>query len=232
MDEVRPKSVGYTALKPSVRVFGYGSLVNSRTRSPEAPAVAATLRGWERAWQHCVDTEAGKVCALTVVANENSEVDGVVIQELATNLPILDAREQGYRRIQVTSSIIAKSAVGGQFGPTGEVFTYISAAAANRPGSTEFPIWWSYLECVLAGYYELGGMAAAARFIKSTRGWDVPIFDDRDSPKYMRAILLTDDERNMVERLISDYGLDKTVFSASPRPSRPLGSPGTDREFG
>jgi cation transport protein ChaC len=93
-----------------------------------------------------------------------------------------------------------------------ESFTYISTPAAHRQGSRQFPIWRSYLECVLAGFLDLGGDAAARDFIVTTDGWEAPILDDRLAPKYMRAVRLSPPIQSNVDALIRSHGLDRTQF--------------------
>jgi cation transport protein ChaC len=194
-----------------VQIFGYGSLVNRRTRRAHLVAGPARASGWRRSWSHCVETENGKVCALTIVPNAEAEVAGVVVLEHRDHLPALDAREIGYQRVPI--SVVADEppilpAPGHQ-----ESFSYTSTSAAYRRGSREFPIWRSYLECVLSGFLDLGGDVAARNFIVSTDGWDAPILDDRSAPKYMRAVQLSEDIRREVDALIRSLGLDRTQFA-------------------
>src|SRR5947209_8711396 len=84
-----------------VGIFGYGSLVNRHARRPNASAAPAEILGWQRWWKHCVTTEAGNVCALTILATPNARVAGVLIRERRDALPMLDSREQGYKRVQL-----------------------------------------------------------------------------------------------------------------------------------
>src|SRR5258706_13885915 len=83
-----------------VNIFGYGSLVNRRTRPHELAATPVRVRNWRRSWSHCVETELGKVCALTIAPHGEAEVAGVVVPEHRDGLSGLDAREKGYERIR------------------------------------------------------------------------------------------------------------------------------------
>jgi glutathione-specific gamma-glutamylcyclotransferase len=148
---------------------------------------------------------------LTITPHAEAEVAGVVIPEHRDDLSGLDAREEGYQRIRLTLVADKPRISPAQAGL--ETFTYVSTPATHRRGSREFPIWRSYLECVLAGFLDLGGNAAAHDFIATTDAWEVPILDDRRAPKYMRAVPLSPHEQGKVEALIHSHGLDSTQFA-------------------
>jgi hypothetical protein len=194
-----------------VEIFGYGSLVNRRARRSDLVARPVRIGGWRRSWSHCVETENGNVCALTVVPQAEAGVAGVGILERRDNLAALDAREKGYRRIPL--ALDAEEPPGVATRGDWERFTYISTPVALRPGSREFPIWRSYLECVLAGFLDLGGGAAARDFIVTTDGWEAPILDDRAAPKYMRAVKLPQHVQGEVDALIQSHELHRTQFA-------------------
>jgi hypothetical protein len=193
-----------------VRIFGYGSLVNRDARRHDLVARPARITGWRRSWSHCVETEHGRVCALTIAPNAEAEVAGVVVLEHRDNLSALDAREKGYQRVRLV--LVAEEPPISPDRAGLESFTYISTPAAHRLGSRQFPIWRSYLECVLAGFLDLGGDAAARDFIVTTDGWRAPILDDRLAPKYMRAVRLSPHVQGKVDTLIHSHGLDRTQF--------------------
>jgi cation transport protein ChaC len=203
-----------------VHVFGYGSLVNRRARRQDLEAKPAVVCGWRRMWGHCVATENGNVCALTITPEARATVAGVVVLEQRNNLAALDAREIGYKRVSVSLAVEPASDPANR--EAGEAFTYTSASEACKRGSREFPIWRSYLECVLAGFLDLGGEEAARNFVLSTDGWDTPLLDDRTAPKYMRSILLPTDIQDEVDRLILSYGLDRAEFTESSRAMRDI----------
>jgi hypothetical protein len=203
--------------KPSGRrsefvvIFGYGSLLNQRThRRPDISIYPFRLTGWQREWGHCVDSGgAGKVCALTIRPNRRAEVSGAFVVDLRANLRDLDEREQGYRRVRIFSR--ARPSIP-NIPANATIFTYTSDPPEFRPGSREFPIWRSYLECVLAGFLDVGGKTAARDFVVTTRGWESPILDDRTAPKYMRATSLPAGIQTDVDALIQEHGLERTQF--------------------
>lgn len=210
------------------QIFGYGSLVNRHTLRRGVGATTARIRDWRRSWSHCVTTENGNVCALTVTPSAGGEVAGVVVQERCDKLPELDAREIGYQRVRI--SLVEESPIVFARGDV-DSFTYTSTPAAHRRGSRNFPIWLSYLECVLAGFLDLGGDVAAREFIATTDGWKTPIIDDRRTPKYMRAVQLSAKTRHEVDVLIRSHELDKMFFTD---PEAPFSNDyrQSDHEFG
>jgi hypothetical protein len=194
-----------------VGVFGYGSLVNRRTRTRNAVIDPFVIRGWRRSWAHCMETSRGNVCALTIVPDADGEVAGVVVRRHRSFLSRLDKREQQYKRILlplVEEQIRLLRTIGDV-----DVFGYTSEPPVFRPGSSEYPIWRSYLECVLAGFLDVGGPPAAEEFIRSTIGWETPILDDRISPKYRRAYKLPKHLKLAVDKLIKNNGLELTSIS-------------------
>jgi hypothetical protein len=158
------------------------------------------------------------------VPNQAAEVAGVLVTIPRENLQALDAREVGYERVQLSPADLLPASPGGP-----EIFTYTSRRAAHRPGNRDFPIWRSYLECVLAGFLSLGGAAAAHDFVVTTDGWEAPILDDRTAPKYMRAVLLSPDVQRQVDAIIDAHGLEAMQFF-EPKLSVQVGS--DDKEFG
>ncbi|MBI1904203.1 MAG: gamma-glutamylcyclotransferase [Planctomycetia bacterium] len=180
-------------------VFGYGSLVNRRTLPPGVRTTPAVLPGWRREWTHAVESPQGNVCALSVARDAATEIEGVLLSCDPQQLAELDRREIGYHRVRVPVRL----------GPGRNVacLVYVGDAAQRRAASHEFPIWRSYLDCVVAGYLELGGRAAVERFIATTRGWNAPILNDRPRPKYARAVDLSSDQRCEIDEILRERGL-------------------------
>jgi cation transport protein ChaC len=196
-----------------VGAFGYGSLVNRRTRTRNAVVDPFLIPGWRRSWAHCIETRWGNFCGLTIVPSADGEVAGVVVRRHRSFLTRLDRREQQYKRIQlrlVDEQIQLLRALGRV-----DVFAYTSEPPIFRPGNSEYPIWRSYLECVLAGFIDVGGHPAAEEFIKSTAGWETPILDDRATPKYPRAYRLPKRVQLAVDQLINHNGLDTNHIPCS-----------------
>ena len=164
-------------------VFGYGSLVNTRTHDYADPT-PVRLTGWRREW---VQTTLREVCFLSVVPEATAEIDGLVATVPDASWEALDAREHAYDRADVTEAL----------GRTHPVALYHVSPGYRADHSG--PILLSYLDVVVQGYLDHFGLAGARRFFETTGGWDRPIRDDRSAPVYARAQTLTAAERRVVD---------------------------------
>lgn len=193
-------------------VFAYGSLVNRGARTREVSAIPAFLVGWARQWMHCIETSHGKLCALTVAEKAYTRIEGALLFYDSRSLAELDQREIGYLRTTVSVRIPARP---GQEQII-QSWIYTSDQEYRRPGNAEFPIWRSYLDTVLAGYLRLGGRDALLSFVASTECWDTPILDDRYSPKYPRAVSLSESDLAEIDDVLEKAGL-LSYLSNAPR---------------
>jgi cation transport protein ChaC len=191
-----------------VAYFAYGSLVNRHTRSSTAEAIPVRIAGWVRQWRHCVATSRGKACALTAERQPGADIEGVLILDSMENMTKVDEREIGYKREEVRLEQAGNAAPLAGI----ETYIYVSAGPHTQWGSSEYPIWRSYLDCVLAGYIDVWGRDGAARFIASTSGWQAPILDDRHAPKYPRAVVLPKPVRNMIEEILEQTGVIPATY--------------------
>lgn len=166
--------------------FVYGSLSNPVTLGFEGRLEMARLDGWQRSWHHSVVTDVGPVCAVTIHELNGRSVPGFLLTAETEVLAILREREVGYvpRRVAVVVEEDQRAETATAFVSTPECF---------RKGSRSFPIWQSYLDAVLTGYWDHGGEAAVRRFIRSSDHWDVPILSDRDQPLYARHVTMRSD---------------------------------------
>jgi len=163
---------------------------------------------------HCIETPHGKICALTVTPDVRAEIAGAVLFQSADGLAELDERESGYRRVRVPVHLERPDPITTEI----DCFTYIGDSAHYKRGSDEYPIWRSYLDCVLVGYFELGGRGAMENFIASTQGWDAPILDDRRMPLYPRAVALTSDLERGIDDTLAERGVLKNLVKVPPAP--------------
>lgn len=181
-------------------MFGYGSLVNPRSWPPGNAwhAQPARLHGWRRIWGHCTGGAAPGVCVLTMKPDPASSVAGVVIELPAGDLVALDSRERGYTRAALardafdTRSVAAAAPIEG----------YYSRVDHRRCGDESSPILRSYLDCVLDGFFALGGTAALEEFVVTTSGWESPILDERAQPLYPRAVVLAPQTRAAIDDVL------------------------------
>ena len=176
--------------------FGYGSLVNRRTHG-YAEAYTARVTGWRRVWRH---TDLRGTAFLSVEPAPGSEIEGLIAAVPGGDWRALDERETGYDRL-ILDEGLAHSA-------TRQVAAYLYAVPAHRaaePGVRQ-PILLSYLDVVVQGYVTEFGEAGAERFFETTRGWEAPVIDDRDRPRYPRAQRMTARERGLVDAALAALG--------------------------
>ncbi len=188
-----------------IGIFGYGSLVHETIRNNNdwGNGVETILGGWVREWRHCVDTPSGPICALSIRPQNGSKVQGVTALCDLSDLPSLDQREIGYKRIKLDAETLANS----QNVHLIACFTFASKAPFHRAGGVDYPIWQSYLDCVMLGFLRRFGVDGIERFVLTTGGWDVPIMQDRDRPLYPRSVTLSKSERLCFDRLLEGCGV-------------------------
>lgn len=157
------------------RVFGYGSLVNTRTHDYTA-CRPATLSDHRRVWRH---STLRSVAFLSVEAWPGTDIDGLVAEVPPADWEALDHRERAYIRRDVAAQTRPK--VG-----HGPIVIYEVAHGHLAPPDTAHPILLSYIDTVCEGYLDHFGPLGLARFAGSTAGWGAPILDDRAAPVYPR----------------------------------------------
>lgn len=166
--------------------FGYGSLVNRQTH--DYPDVRhARVRGWRRVWR---GTSLREVAYLTVAPCSQSEISGLIAAVPGADWAALDERERAYVRHPVAAL---------DHGHTDEPEVQIYAIEEAHRDGVQHPILLSYLDTVIQGYLVEFGEVGAKAFFESTKGWHLPILDDRAAPIYPRATLLSVSERSFVD---------------------------------
>src|SRR5262249_10856831 len=131
----------------------------------------------------------------TANRDANSRVQGVFIRSTFTEISHIDEREIGYSREKITRPDVLETDI---CLPT-ELYIYESKADFHRPANMEYPLWLSYVDCVLVGYLNVFGEGGVDRFIESTQGWSSPILDDRSQPLYPRAVRLSPEDRRFID---------------------------------
>jgi glutathione-specific gamma-glutamylcyclotransferase len=160
---------------PALQVFGYGSLVCKQSRPPHLKAVAASVTGWQRIWAHRIRTTHKGMTDLTVVADPQTTIAGIALQATQAQHKALDRRESGYQEVSV------------QLEDGSQAVLYATHEKHLQAPDEDFPVWLSYLDAVLQGYYQLGGSAAVAELIKTTADWGFPVYDDAAAPEHLKA---------------------------------------------
>ena len=172
------------------RFFGYGSLVNCSTHTyPNTRK--ATLSGWRRAW---VRTLGYSQVLLSVRPDPGTEIAGLTADVPSADWTALDMREAGYQRSVVTPHVPDEST---------ETWVY-AVHDDNVLPHGEHMILQSYLDAVLQGFLRLWGEEGVHTFFETTDGWDVPVLNDRDAPRYPRHQVLSDDERGFFDTLYAE----------------------------
>lgn len=172
--------------------FGYGSLANSGTHDWPV-AGTATLSGWRRNWAHRSMGARG-VTALTIEPAPGSVIAGQMLAVPDDGWANLDQREAGYDCVIAQVSPLLDGSV-----------TYVSEdpQGADR----DHPIWLSYVDTVLEGFLDMGGLDAVDAFVETTVGWDAPILDDRGDKLYPRATALVRETEAMVDGVLANLPL-------------------------
>jgi hypothetical protein len=197
---------GTSSTSETVAYFGYGSLVNELTwlQAERRPLERhpAEVQNWSREWGHCTDTSRGPGCVLTAAERAGSRIQGILILCDAADLAQIDAREAGYDRVALSRRDVVSS-VGDL---PEQLYIYKSKSSHYRPGSLEYPIWFSYAEAVLHGFLSVFKADGVDEFIRSTTGWSAPMMDDRADPQYRRSPkkLIPAEDKAYIERRIRE----------------------------
>lgn len=182
--------------------FGFGSLVNRHTRPCDEKAWNATLRGWQRVWEHRITlTDARAPCTSLSIEPADTDIQGVLVRIPYSELAELDVRESGYERMAVTSSdfVIPQDVI------TDTVYVYRSLPENRSLADRDHPIAQSYVDCVLAGYLDRFDMNGLEHMLRSTRGWNRTIHNDRRAPVYPRHVSLSSEILALFDSLLLEH---------------------------
>lgn len=177
--------------------FGYGSLVNRDTHAFQ-DAHCATLRGWRRVWRH---TDLRPVAFLTVVPDDDSEIDGLIAPVPGQDWATLDERERAYDRVP------AAHQVRHPLPHQPDIAVYSIPSGRHGTPTADHPALLSYVDVVVQGYLREFGETGAARFFDTTDGWHTPVLDDRADPVYPRHRSLSTAERGFVDDQLQARGI-------------------------
>lgn len=176
------------------RFFGYGSLVNRATQ--DYPNIRQErIKGWARAWRH---TGLREVAFLTAIRSPFSEIDGLSADVPDADWAALDAREFAYDRVALDG--------------LSNTVIYEIPEGKHSAASHAHPILLSYLDVVVQGYLNEFGEAGALLFFATTHGWDAPILNDRNAPRYPRHQTLSTFETEFVDDALA--ALECTITGA------------------
>lgn len=175
--------------------FGYGSLVNRATHDfPQASP--ARITGWRRGWRY---TDLREAAFLTAIVDPVTTIQGLIAHVPNNDWIALDEREKAYDRVAVTS------AVDHPLRHDIDIAVYAVPTQRYSQPTTKHPILLSYLDVVIQGYLQEFGEDGAHQFFKTTDGWDIPVLNDRQSPRYSRHQILSDHETAFVDHHLAQY---------------------------
>ncbi|MEM1236780.1 MAG: gamma-glutamylcyclotransferase family protein [Pseudomonadota bacterium] len=169
------------------RVFGYGSLVNRRTH--DFPAGVGTLSGWQRVWVSLPD----RPVAILSAEPAPGQIEGLYMDVSAEAQPDLDRREIEYDCLRLEDGS----------------FVYSIPQKSIVPEAK--PILRSYLDVVMQGFETELGEASLTRFMATTVGWNLGILDDRATPIYPRAQVLTAEQTARYDDLLASVPVVKEL---------------------
>lgn len=163
-------------------IFGYGSLVNARTRKltgETGKAIPVEVADYQRRWN--VPIKKQNRTAFGVEKKEGQVCNGVVVEVSEAELEKFDIRETGYYREKISLDKIESN----HKIPDGNIWIYIP----EKPqlASEQYPIVQSYLDVTLEGCFEFS-VDFAKKFIKTTKDWRKPWLNDRTQPRYPRYL--------------------------------------------
>ncbi|KQT57391.1 MULTISPECIES: gamma-glutamylcyclotransferase family protein [unclassified Aureimonas] len=196
-----PDFARFAAEGSVVAYFGYGSLVNKATLRTRFLAIRrAEVVGWRRFW---LPRPAPYAAYLSVRPEPGHPTQGVVVYDLAENLPLVDEREAGYRRVAVDGGEVFVEGA-----PDVEVPLFLYEALRPEETAAEAGCFLlqSYLDAVLQGFLALYGEEGLRRFVGETEGFETDIVADRHAPRYPRSVTLGSGEAELFDRLIETRG--------------------------
>lgn len=196
---IRQKLHEFADNEPIVGYFGYGSLVNENTlRTKYIASIPAELKNWQRMWDIPAGVEIGPEtdALLTARPSSNTSTKGVVVFDLAKNLPDVDKREHNYDRKTIAHPDMK---IADEFRDLQCDFFVYEAHKRNDVPENKPPISQSYLDAVLQGFLNIYGEAGVEEFIASTVNFHTPILQDRGTPRYPRSVSLSHRERELID---------------------------------
>ncbi|HTD54601.1 MAG TPA: gamma-glutamylcyclotransferase family protein [Silvibacterium sp.] len=173
-------------------VFGYGSLIESESRTRTNPdAVAAwpaRLAGYQRGWFHQFANNVGSTCTyLGAVEDTAATVNGVVYA--VEDFEKTEQRETGYKAIKVSGEVTMLD--GGRPWDRGDVYIFLSKPdyiSKTKEPTRAIPMVQSYVDICVNGCLEIEALYRAAagfaqEFIRTSSGWNEFWVNDRIYPR-------------------------------------------------
>lgn len=203
-------------------VLGYGSLLSRDSRERYSgiytQGLPVRVSGFKRAW--VTRSLQEKQTYVGAVADKSSQLNAQLIP--AEVNPSLRAREKNYRFVEVPTNAISmvdsrsskpnpsNQACGKQASKNAllrDVLRHhqlwLCETLLCHHASSDFPVSQTYIDTCLVGCLEHGGVNEATAFIEHTCGWDHPRINDRASPVYPRAAVISKQQLAQIDMLMN-----------------------------
>ncbi|GAB3487316.1 gamma-glutamylcyclotransferase family protein [Marinomonas epiphytica] len=164
-------------------ILGYGSLINSvsRAKTGETGQVwPVKLDGFQRHWS--IMSRDAVMSSVAVVQARGESCNGVLVEVPEDQFPLFDERETGYHRAKIDLQQLTSYSE--EPLPNGTYWVYYTDNVLIP--NQQSPIVLSYLDVILSGCLEHGD-AFAQDFLALTKGWQAPLLNDRQQPRYPRV---------------------------------------------
>jgi len=184
----------------NVFIFGYGSLINSKSREETGitgEAVPVRVHRMKRGWIYDVDTLHHPTISNTPFtavgvqldsAHYDYTVNGVIFPLELEEIPKYDAREARYQRVQIALEDIELVGNGGSDGDlsflTDDAIVYVYMVPDDIALSVDATenrrvLKQSYIDKFISGCFEVDGIEFATECVQTTDGWNGLYENDR-----------------------------------------------------
>jgi len=205
-------------------LVGYGSLLSHDSRSRHSnifcPSLPIIVNGWRREWLARGLTELQT--NLGVSQNECAKFNGVLlpIEQIS---PALRDREQNYQFVEIAApqiqpahgSSLAQAELERIRANPEHYKIWICANLHNETANHNYPIYQTYLDTCLVGCFDMGIENFAAEFIQNTHFWEHGWINDRNTPRYVRAAQVSQQQQKQIDQLLASLQLLKYRQEAS-----------------
>lgn len=183
-----------------VGYFGFGSLVNRHTlRTDYQDIVPASLIGWRRHWQARSIPLDENVALLSIHPDNECVIQGMLVIDLARNLPLVDEREAGYSRHQLLNENLQLPS---DFKSPSALYVYVADEPIEK--KDDGSLIQSYLDAVMQGFHQVYGEDGVRHFVETTSQFKRPLIRDRETPIYPRNVILEPGQADLFDRLLAD----------------------------
>ncbi len=206
-------------------IFGYGSLVESNSRTRTSPnsklAYPVEVKGLQRGWWARVPVSGLSTTFLGCALSDSDSVNGVIFTVNESDLIKLDDREKGYKRILLNNTNINDYC--NILNKEDKVWVYINCdfeqtdfLERNTP-DRNFPIVQSYIDICINGFLELlekypflKNEKYVEKFINETKFWNEYWVNDRIFP---RRPFIHCPNAYKIDSLLKDNLKDTSLFN-------------------